>query len=64
MVADALIYHPSVAHYNKFVATTVGRDKVLRTLQYFARFYAWYLFRTNGSKAEIAPGTPSRSSSV
>ncbi|GJC81290.1 peroxisomal biogenesis factor 11 [Colletotrichum tofieldiae] len=55
MVADALIYHPSVAHYNKFVATTVGRDKVLRTLQYFARFYAWYLFRTNGSKAEIAP---------
>ncbi|KAK6211035.1 peroxisomal biogenesis factor 11 [Colletotrichum tabaci] len=55
MVADALIYHPSVAHYNKFVATTVGRDKVLRTLQYFARFYAWYLFRTNGSKTEIAP---------
>ncbi|KAF4781221.1 peroxisomal biogenesis factor 11 [Colletotrichum paranaense] len=55
MVADALIYHPSVSHYNKFVATTVGRDKILRTLQYFARFYAWYLFRTNGSKAEIAP---------
>lgn len=22
MVADALIYHPTVAHYNKFVATT------------------------------------------
>lgn len=22
MVADALIYHPSVAHYLKFVATT------------------------------------------
>ncbi|OLN85167.1 Peroxisomal membrane protein PMP30A [Colletotrichum chlorophyti] len=55
MVADALIYHPSVAHYLKFVATTVGRDKLLRTLQYFARFYAWYLFRTNGSKADIAP---------
>ncbi|KAK1838822.1 peroxisomal biogenesis factor 11 [Colletotrichum chrysophilum] len=55
MVADAVIYHPSVAHYLKFVATTVGRDKLLRTLQYFARFYAWYLFRTNGSKTEIAP---------
>lgn len=55
MVADAAIYHPSVAHYLRFVATTVGRDKVLRTLQYFARFYAWYLFRTNGSPAEIAP---------
>ncbi|KAH8666762.1 peroxisomal biogenesis factor 11 [Xylariales sp. PMI_506] len=55
MVADALIYHPTVSHYLKFVAATAGRDKVLRTLQYFARFYAWYLLRTNGSKAEIAP---------
>jgi peroxin-11B len=55
MVADAVIYHPTVSHYLKFVATTVGRDKLLRTIQYFARFYAWYLFRTNGSPAEIAP---------
>ncbi|KAI8631324.1 peroxisomal biogenesis factor 11 [Xylariaceae sp. FL1651] len=55
MVADALIYHPTVSHYLKFVATTAGRDKVLRTLQYFARFYAWYLLRTNGTRAEIAP---------
>lgn len=55
MVADAVIYHPSVAHYLRFVATTVGRDKVLRALQYFARFYAWYLYRTNGTPAEIAP---------
>ncbi|KAK7738552.1 Peroxisomal membrane protein PMP27 [Cytospora paraplurivora] len=55
MVADALIYHPSVAHYLRFVATTIGREKVLRTLQYFARFYAWYLYRTNGSPKEIAP---------
>ncbi|KAI1436178.1 peroxisomal biogenesis factor 11 [Xylaria sp. CBS 124048] len=55
MVADAVIYHPTVAHYLKFVATTVGRDKLLRTLQYFARFYAWYLLRTNGTRAEIAP---------
>lgn len=55
MVADALVYHPSVSHYLKFVATTVGRDKLLRTIQYFARFYAWYLLRTNGTKAEIAP---------
>lgn len=55
MVADAVIYHPSVSHYLRFVATTVGRDKLLRTLQYFGRFYAWYLFRTNGSAAEIAP---------
>ena len=55
MVADAVIYHPSVAHYLRFVATVVGRDKLLRTLQYFARFYAWYLYRTNRSPKEIAP---------
>ncbi|KAI2633387.1 peroxisomal biogenesis factor 11 [Xylaria nigripes] len=55
MVADAVIYHPSVSHYLRFVSTTVGRDKLLRTLQYFARFYAWYLLRTNGTRAEIAP---------
>jgi len=55
MVADALIYHPSVTHYLKFVSTTVGRDKLLRTLQYFSRFYAWYLYRTNKPASSIAP---------
>jgi hypothetical protein len=55
MVADALIYHPTVAHYLKFVATTVGRDKVLRTLQYFSRFLAWYLYRTNHPQSSISP---------
>jgi len=34
---------------------TVGRDKLLRTIQYFARFYAWYLFRTNYPTRLIAP---------
>lgn len=55
VVGDALIYHPTTAHYLKFVSTTVGRDKLLRTIQYFSRFYAWYLFRTNHSPTEIAP---------
>ncbi|KAG5977532.1 hypothetical protein E4U54_007105 [Claviceps lovelessii] len=55
MVVDTLAYHPSVAHYLRFVATTVGRDKLLRTIQYFARFYAWYLLRTNATKSQIAP---------
>jgi len=55
MVADALVYHPTVSHYLKFVATTVGRDKVLRTLQYFSRFLAWYLYRTNRPASSIAP---------
>lgn len=34
---------------------TVGRDKLLRTLQYFSRFYAWYLYRTNNPARLIAP---------
>lgn len=55
MVADAVIYHPSVSHYLKFIATTVGRDKLLRTVQYFARFYAWYLLRTNALTSSIEP---------
>ena len=55
MVADALVHHPAVSHYLKFVATTVGRDKLLGTLQYFARFYAWYLLRTNQPKTAIQP---------
>ncbi|ETN39563.1 uncharacterized protein HMPREF1541_05789 [Cyphellophora europaea CBS 101466] len=55
MVADALVYHPAVAHYLRYVATTVGRDKVLRTIQYFSRFYAWYLYRTNNPERLIQP---------
>ncbi|KAF2760344.1 peroxisomal biogenesis factor 11 [Pseudovirgaria hyperparasitica] len=55
MVADAVIYHPSVSHYLRYVATTVGRDKVLRILQYFSRFYAWYLYRTNHPQTSVAP---------
>jgi len=57
MVADALVYHPAVTHYLRYVATTVGRDKVLRTVQYFARFYAWYLYRTNNPTSAIQPWT-------
>jgi peroxin-11B len=34
---------------------TVGRDKILRTLQYFSRFLAWYLYRTNRPQSAITP---------
>ncbi|CZT15656.1 probable peroxisomal biogenesis factor (PEX11) [Ramularia collo-cygni] len=54
MVADALIYHPTVSHFNRFVATTIGRDKTLRTIQYFSRFLAWYLYRTNHPTTTVA----------
>lgn len=37
------------------LSSTVGRDKLLRVLQYFARFYAWYLYRTNSPSRYITP---------
>jgi len=37
------------------LSSPVGRDKLLRTLQYFSRFLAWYLYRTNRPQASIAP---------
>ena len=40
---------------NSISAPPVGRDKLLRTIQYFARFYAWYLYRTNWPDSAIAP---------
>ncbi|MCJ1440876.1 MAG: Peroxisomal membrane protein PMP27 [Stictis urceolatum] len=55
MVANTLVYHPTVAHYLRFVATSVGRDKLLRALQFFARFYSWYLYRTNATTLSIKP---------
>lgn len=54
MAVDALVYHPTVAHYLRFVGTTVGRDKLLRTIQYFARFLSFYLLRKGYSAERIA----------
>lgn len=55
MATDAVIQHPVITHYLRYVATTVGRDKILRTIQYFSRFYAWYLYRTNNPTSAIQP---------
>jgi peroxin-11B len=55
MIADLVIYHPTISHYLKFAATTVGRDKLLRTLQYFARFYAWVLLRRHTIATTTTP---------
>lgn len=32
----------------------MGRDKTLRTIQYFSRFLAWYTYRTNHPAATVA----------
>ncbi|KAH9985419.1 peroxisomal biogenesis factor 11 [Russula compacta] len=42
-VASQIILHPTASATLKILGTTVGRDKVYRATQYFARFFAWYL---------------------
>ncbi|KAK9761256.1 Peroxisomal membrane protein PMP27 [Basidiobolus ranarum] len=40
----------TVNTYVNFLATTNGRDKVYRFVQYFGRFLTWYLLRQGSSK--------------
>ncbi|KKA27459.1 hypothetical protein TD95_004998 [Thielaviopsis punctulata] len=51
----AVSQQPTVGNYLQYVATNMGRDKTMRCLQYYGKFYAWYLTRTNGTKDQIAP---------
>ncbi|KAF8978019.1 Peroxisomal membrane protein PMP27 [Entomortierella lignicola] len=44
----------NVQPWLKFTATVVGRDKIYRTIQYFSRFLAWYLYRQGASKETVA----------
>ncbi|KAK5815264.1 peroxisomal biogenesis factor 11 [Linnemannia elongata] len=44
----------NVQPWLKFTATTVGRDKIYRAVQYFSRFLAWYLLRQGSSKETVA----------
>lgn len=49
---DKMVFtHTGVDAFNKYLNTTVGREKLCRCVQYFARFYAYYLLR-RGSPAE------------
>ena len=36
------------------MTTTVGRDKTYRTIQYAARFLAWYEYRKGATKETVA----------
>ncbi|OCH96548.1 peroxisomal biogenesis factor [Obba rivulosa] len=42
-VASQLILHPVASRALKLLNTTLGRDKLYRAVQYFARFLAWFL---------------------
>lgn len=46
-IANQLVFHPLVSSSLKVGNTTVGRDKLYRTIQYFSRFLVWY-FEKNG----------------
>lgn len=35
---------------NRYLGSTTGREKLCRLVQYFARFYAFYLFRKGAPK--------------
>lgn len=59
-LVSQLVFHPSVNQSLKYAATTVGRDKVYRAVQYFARFYAWYLL-SKGNKEDVARWTALKS---
>ncbi|TFY83777.1 hypothetical protein EWM64_g243 [Hericium alpestre] len=64
-VASQLILHPTVSKTFKVLGTTTGRDKIYRAVQYFSRFFAWYLIsrglkldavRWNSLKSHLALG--------
>ncbi|CAG8805581.1 37151_t:CDS:2, partial [Gigaspora margarita] len=48
-----VIHHPVVDRSLKYANTTLGRDKVYKGVQFFARFLAWYLSRINYDKETI-----------
>ncbi|KAG6846027.1 hypothetical protein H0H87_011075 [Tephrocybe sp. NHM501043] len=51
--ASQIILHPVVSQGLKFGSTTLGRDKTYRAIQYFARFFSWYLLN-KGDKVDAA----------
>ncbi|KAJ3936340.1 MAG: peroxisomal biogenesis factor 11 [Lentinula lateritia] len=50
-IASQVVLHPTVSQGLKFGGTTLGRDKAYRAIQYFARFYAWFLLRKGDKEA-------------
>ncbi|SGZ56070.1 CIC11C00000005551 [Sungouiella intermedia] len=45
MVADTLIYHPTLNKFIKFIDTTPKREKCFRLVAYLSRFLSYYLQR-------------------
>ncbi|GAA6004870.1 hypothetical protein JCM10207_008435 [Rhodosporidiobolus poonsookiae] len=53
-VVHQLVLHPAVTASLKVGSTTVGRDKLYRAVQYFARFLGYYCLRKGYSKETLA----------
>lgn len=53
-VVHQLVLHPAITASLKVGSTTVGRDKLYRAIQYFARFLAFYCLRKGYSKETVA----------
>ncbi|KAG2221957.1 hypothetical protein INT45_010481 [Circinella minor] len=43
-------FNAQVTNVNSYLGTTTGREKLCRFVQYFARFYAFYLYRRGAPK--------------
>lgn len=52
MVADTLVYHPTVTKFIKFIDSTPKREKCFRLVAYLSRFLAYYL-QKQGFTADV-----------
>ncbi|CAX41330.1 peroxisomal membrane protein, putative [Candida dubliniensis CD36] len=53
MVADTLIYHPTLSKLIKFWDSTPKREKTFRLLSYLSRFLGYYAYKKGYSKETI-----------
>ncbi|KAL9934137.1 hypothetical protein V8E36_007219 [Tilletia maclaganii] len=53
-LVQQVVMHPYLTQTLRFWSTTVGRDKTYRSVQYLARFLAWYEYRKGASKETVA----------
>lgn len=53
MVADSLVYHPTLTKFIKFIDSTPKREKCFRLVAYLSRFLLYYLHRMGYSTEKV-----------
>lgn len=53
MVADSIIYHPTLTKFIKFIDSTPKREKCFRLVAYLSRFLSYYLQRQGFSAQTV-----------